>query len=184
MCWDNPATWWNICLGVDATLYFEQTPEGLKISVVRAQRIYNNHQWPNPLVVKLENVMPAMDLVQFKTTAATALSPGQMNFEMEIIDTGEASELKLGFEYRPLRSSLDKDFNIPWSSTDLMPVNATSGVYKLIVADELFKNPQNPDKKKGGGITNASVSISGVEYRAIVYQNNLKIEGNTMAIKK
>ena len=34
----------------------EQTKAGLKISVVRAQRIYNNHKWPNPLVVKLENV--------------------------------------------------------------------------------------------------------------------------------
>jgi len=34
----------------------EQTPDGLKISVVRAQRIYNNTQWPNPLVVKLEGV--------------------------------------------------------------------------------------------------------------------------------
>ena len=34
----------------------EQTEEGLQISVVRAQRIYNNQKWPNPLVVKLENV--------------------------------------------------------------------------------------------------------------------------------
>ena len=39
---------------------FEQTPEGLKISVVRAQRLYNSFspgwQWPNPIVVKLEGV--------------------------------------------------------------------------------------------------------------------------------
>jgi alpha-L-fucosidase len=34
----------------------QQTDQGLKISVVRAQRIYNNHQWPNPIVVKLEGV--------------------------------------------------------------------------------------------------------------------------------
>ena len=34
----------------------EQVDEGLKISVVRAQRIYNDHKWPNPIVVKLENV--------------------------------------------------------------------------------------------------------------------------------
>lgn len=34
----------------------EQTNAGLKISVVRAQRIYNNRKWPNPVVVKLENV--------------------------------------------------------------------------------------------------------------------------------
>lgn len=34
----------------------EQSSDGLKISVVRAQRVYNNSQWPNPIVVKLENV--------------------------------------------------------------------------------------------------------------------------------
>ena len=39
---------------------FQQTPDGLKISVVRAQRLYNSFspewQWPNPIVVKLEGV--------------------------------------------------------------------------------------------------------------------------------
>ena len=34
----------------------EQTEQGLQISIVRAQRIYNNRKWPNPVVVKLENV--------------------------------------------------------------------------------------------------------------------------------
>lgn len=41
---------------LDATSRFEQTPEGLKIDVMRAQRIYNNYGWPNTVVVKLENV--------------------------------------------------------------------------------------------------------------------------------
>ena len=35
---------------------FKQTPEGLELSVMRAQRIYNNKAWPNTVVVKLENV--------------------------------------------------------------------------------------------------------------------------------
>lgn len=34
----------------------QQTAEGLQISVVRAQRLYNDHAWPNALVVKLEGV--------------------------------------------------------------------------------------------------------------------------------
>jgi len=33
-----------------------QTENGLKISIVRAQRLYNDHRWPNPVVVKLEGV--------------------------------------------------------------------------------------------------------------------------------
>jgi alpha-L-fucosidase len=35
---------------------FKQTSDGLEISVMRAQRIYNNRRWPNTIVVKLENV--------------------------------------------------------------------------------------------------------------------------------
>jgi alpha-L-fucosidase len=35
---------------------FKQLDEGLEISVVRAQRIYNDKKWPNAVVVKLENV--------------------------------------------------------------------------------------------------------------------------------
>ncbi len=38
---------------------FQQTEDGLKISVVRAQRLYNNSQWPNPIVAKLNHVEPA-----------------------------------------------------------------------------------------------------------------------------
>lgn len=41
---------------IDATSRFEQKSAGLEISVVRAQRIYNNKSWPNTVVVKLENV--------------------------------------------------------------------------------------------------------------------------------
>lgn len=33
-----------------------QTAEGVHISIVRAQRLYNDHKWPNPVVVKLVDV--------------------------------------------------------------------------------------------------------------------------------
>jgi alpha-L-fucosidase len=41
---------------VDGATTFEQTGDGLKLSVFRGQRIYNDRKWPNPIVVKLENV--------------------------------------------------------------------------------------------------------------------------------
>ena len=40
----------------DVRSRFTQKSEGLEISVVRAQRIYNNRSWPNTIVVRLENV--------------------------------------------------------------------------------------------------------------------------------
>lgn len=41
---------------VDPTPSVQNKGEGIEISVMRAQRIYNDRKWPNPLVVKLENV--------------------------------------------------------------------------------------------------------------------------------
>ena len=35
---------------------FEQTPEGMSVSAVRAQRLYNNRRWPNAVVLRMENV--------------------------------------------------------------------------------------------------------------------------------
>jgi alpha-L-fucosidase len=35
---------------------FEQTPAGLKIRAMRAQRLYNDRRWPNPVVIKLTHV--------------------------------------------------------------------------------------------------------------------------------
>lgn len=40
----------------DVESRFEQKDAGLAISVMGAQRIYNNNSWPNTMVVKLENV--------------------------------------------------------------------------------------------------------------------------------
>ena len=41
---------------VDPKPTVKNTDDGLEISVMRAQRIYNDRKWPNPIVVKLENV--------------------------------------------------------------------------------------------------------------------------------
>ncbi len=51
--------WGYIGTLVRNTVRFEQKDDGLHISVVRAQRIYNNHRWPNPIGAKLANVEPA-----------------------------------------------------------------------------------------------------------------------------
>jgi alpha-L-fucosidase len=44
---------------VDAASRFMQSTDGLSISVVRAQRLYNDHKWPNPVVVEITHAKPA-----------------------------------------------------------------------------------------------------------------------------
>ena len=41
----------------DPSVWFSQTENGLYLSVMRAQRIYNDRKWPNPIVVKMENIV-------------------------------------------------------------------------------------------------------------------------------
>jgi arylsulfatase A-like enzyme len=43
----------------DATSRLTQTTDGLSISVVRAQRLYNDHKWPNPVVVEITHAKRA-----------------------------------------------------------------------------------------------------------------------------
>ncbi|SEM94713.1 alpha-L-fucosidase [Chitinophaga rupis] len=40
----------------DAHIYVQPTPVGLVISAVNGQRFYTNNKWPNPVVLKIENV--------------------------------------------------------------------------------------------------------------------------------
>jgi alpha-L-fucosidase len=42
--------------GFDASIRFSTTPIGLVISAVNGHRLYTNNKWPNPVVLKIENV--------------------------------------------------------------------------------------------------------------------------------
>jgi alpha-L-fucosidase len=42
--------------GFDAGIYIDNTPIGLVISAVNGQRLYTNNLWPNPVVLKIENI--------------------------------------------------------------------------------------------------------------------------------
>ena len=42
--------------GFDAGIYVSSTPIGLVISAVSGHRLYTNNKWPNPVVLKIENI--------------------------------------------------------------------------------------------------------------------------------
>ncbi|MHB8900749.1 MAG: alpha-L-fucosidase [Thermoguttaceae bacterium] len=86
---------------MDAGPRFRQTEEGLEISVVRGQRLYNDSKWPNPPVVKLENVRPAFETPPFaETGSARTGDPGRAVLEGNLATLGEAGEVTVGFEYQ------------------------------------------------------------------------------------
>jgi len=148
----------------DGMGYFHQTDNGLEFDVVRAQRIYNNHKWPNPIVVKLENVQPAFHPANFKTMDVVQNS-NSATFKARIEELGDCKSYKIGFEYRPVKSTLDEDFNEKWTSSNFYPVTQ-KGDYELDIK------------------TNAdSILSGGYEYRAILVQDGLRTMGGILKVK-
>jgi alpha-L-fucosidase len=62
--------WVEYRQGGDAGIYFYTTPLGLVVSAVNGHRLYTNNQWPNPVVLKIENVKykPAEVLKEQRST--------------------------------------------------------------------------------------------------------------------
>lgn len=85
----KPATTWR------------QDSDGLHIRAMRAQRLYNDRKWPNPVVLKLTHVEPALLPPRVETlearwdAAARALA-----LAGEVLDMGKADTVEAGFEYR------------------------------------------------------------------------------------
>jgi alpha-L-fucosidase len=83
---------------------WKQNSDGLHIRAMHAQRIYNDRKWPNPIVLKLTNVEPAM------TPPAVSLRRVTYNgatktatLEGELTDLGKAGEVSVGFEFRNVK---------------------------------------------------------------------------------
>ncbi len=112
-----------------------QKENGLQLSVMRAQRIYNNHEWPYPLVVKLENVEPAIKPPHVKTNEAHK-EQNHVVLRGTLLDLGDAETVDIGFEYRAYEgwipesqtSSFDKD----WQKTPLRQLSK-SGDFEIVI---------------------------------------------------
>ncbi len=117
----------------DATTYFEQKDDGIHISCVRAQRIYNNHKWHNPVVLKITNVEPALTPPIVETLVPEKVSRGNSNkliFKGNIITLGDAVSLRAGFQYREYAGFVEELYSDEWQETEATEINE-SGEFKL-----------------------------------------------------
>jgi alpha-L-fucosidase len=133
----------------------EQTSGGLKVSCVRAQRIYNNNKWPNPIVIKLENVEPALEPPQIVTVSAKN-EKGNVKMTGKIASTGGNQQLKAGFQFRPYAGFVENLYSKEWEESPLVEINA-AGEYNVEIP----------------GLTNGIE----YEYRALVKHPQISISG-------
>lgn len=110
---------------------FTQMEDGLHIRVNRAQRLQDNSKWPNPLVVKITDVKPALVPPRVVTARSTA-KDGVITFNGEIIDMGDAKSLGAGFEYRPVANEDVNARSSVFQPTELKTVTA-KGAYTIEV---------------------------------------------------
>jgi len=120
---------------VDPTSRINQTDAGLEISIVRAQRIYNNHKWPNPIVVKLENVVPALEPPVIMTLENPEISNRIVTCTAELVDLGDAEKIKIAIKYREAPDSLNKRIaDEGWKQTEAIEIKQ-AGKYEIRIED-------------------------------------------------
>lgn len=105
---------------------FTEDSSGLHIIVYRAQRLYTDRSWPNPIVVKLTNVEPAMYPPQVSTLRAEwNQATATETLHGSLTNLGNVEEVKVGFQYRLKKDGTDlSERTEPW--TDLPTVARTA----------------------------------------------------------
>jgi alpha-L-fucosidase len=104
----------------DAASHFKQGPGGLELDVLMAQRLYNDRKWPNPLVVKLTDVEPALRPPVVARASARREGTGEAQLSANLSSLGEASAVEVGFEYRRRKQTEELlNADAPWTSTAL-----------------------------------------------------------------
>ena len=141
---------------IDGKAYYEQKPDGLEISLVRAQRIYNNHQWHNPLVVKLTNIEPALEppVVQ---TLDEDINDIEAILRGNLVKTGNTDKVKVGFYYRPYAGFAENLYSDTWENSKYIELKKP-GKFEVQI-DDLSKGKT-------------------YEYRAVVIHPKIKMYGD------
>ena len=143
---------------------FRMESDGLHIRTMRSQRMQDNRQWPNPIVVKLTNVEPALVPPRVKTGSYTwDENSGSYHLEGELTDMGEARSLEVGFEYRTIEGEDIHARTAPWMAMPLQTVTKT-GVFSTIL-EGLPKDRH-------------------YEFRAVVHHPLLSLYGNEVTLRK
>ncbi|MCF6356963.1 MAG: alpha-L-fucosidase [Draconibacterium sp.] len=114
---------------VDASTYFEQKDDGIHISCMRAQRIYNNNKWHNPLVLKITSAEPALvpPVVETKQAVKTQ---NKLILHGNLISHGNTELVKAGFQFREYAGFAEELFSDEWQETKTIELKE-NGVFEI-----------------------------------------------------
>ena len=106
---------------------WEQTSAGLRITAYRAQRLYNDRRWPNPVVLKISDVLPGLQPPEVQTLSGASWDGGGALLRADLKALGDAQTVRVGFEYRRKKSTAEMyEEDDPWKvvGKKLAPMSA------------------------------------------------------------
>ena len=143
--------------GKDVSCRFTQTDSGLLVSVVKAQRLYDDHKWPNPVVIKLENVLAAIQPIQVTTVAAKPVADNEALLTGNISNYQRAEKINAFYYYRIYNGQTEDLYGGEWTKINAA-IPGTDGNFNVTVKD-LAKGRR-------------------YEYKAVVVYNGIPIDGD------
>ncbi len=102
---------------------WHQEKDGLHIRAMHAQRLHDDHTWPNPVVLKLTHVQPSFTPPRADSGTAGAKN-GIANFTGILRNLGDAPSLAVGFEYRDTTGQDGDERNVGWTLTPATTLKA------------------------------------------------------------
>jgi len=105
------------------TTTWRQGADGLHIRAMRTQRMRDNHHWPDPLVLKLTEVEPALTPPQVETVRASATAGGA-RLEGRLESLGDSAALPVVFAYQDVTGKDTHEAMDDWRYTDPQTLSA------------------------------------------------------------
>ena len=102
---------------------FQQDAGGLHVRAMFAQRLQDNSKWPNPIVLKLTHVQPALTPPQVQTGGAIRVGSG-VKLNGTLRSLGDAKAVEVRFEYRSLKGLDANERSGAWQATSLQHMSA------------------------------------------------------------
>ena len=94
---------------------WEQVPEGLRINAYRAQRLYNDRRWPNPVVLKISGAIAGLQPPIVITSEGAEWGAREAMLQARLQELGDATSVQAGFEYRRKKSTAEMyEPDDPW----------------------------------------------------------------------
>jgi alpha-L-fucosidase len=112
---------------------WKQESDGLHIRAMHAQRLYNNREWPNPVVLKITNAQAAFEPPIVKTGNAfwnSANRSATLQGTLEKI--GNAPKVSVGFQYQHIRGLDVDERGESWHDTEFKTITAP-GPFEIVL---------------------------------------------------